>query len=61
MVSSCGRWRPAQSATATGQGVLPCQDFKFAIIAALPDGDWVLTRTEVLDWLSAHAAEATGG
>ena len=37
------------------------QDFKFAVIARLPDGDWVLTRAEVLDWLSAHAAEATGG
>lgn len=33
---------------------LPYQDFKFAVIAALPGGgEWVLSRADILRWLAA--------
>lgn len=37
---------------------LPYQDFKFDVIAKLPDGEWWLTRSEVLAWLAAHQEAA---
>ncbi len=32
------------------------QDFKWAVVAALPD-EWTLTRQEILDWVRQHTAQ----
>jgi hypothetical protein len=36
---------------------LPYMDFKFEVIAALPQGSWKLPRTEVLAWLRSRGIE----
>lgn len=45
----------------TGTGRVPYQDFKFAVIARLPEDDgFTLTRAEVRDWYTQHQAATAG-
>lgn len=37
---------------------LPYQQFKFDVVAGLPDPGWVLTRQQLLGWYNAHADKA---
>lgn len=45
----------------TGQGQVPYQDFKFAVIAKLPGDGFTLTRAEVLAWYRDHQAQQQEG
>lgn len=40
-----------------GLAPLPYQALKFDLVAALPEGGWVLARGQLLDWVAARAAD----